>query len=395
MSLAAAIGRAAMPDLDAALEPIAIGGREARNRVVCSPISTNMAEADGRVTDDVVDFYSTMGKAGVGMVTIGGTSVSPEGGVAANGMRIGPDRLNPGLRRLAHAVRETGALCSLQVFHVGAQGNTAYTGQPVFGPSPYVCPDIGIEATSLTEEGIERIEDDFAKAIHTALDCGFDFVELHFGHGYLLHEFLSPVFNRRKDRFGGGPRKRLRIVRDILDRIEAQVPEAAGRLGARISGNDFQKNGLTIARNRDLVGMLDDFGMAYWSVTAGVYETARLKYVHMNKGDYWRYAGKLRAMTKTPVIAQGGIRTLAQGAAILRDGLGDLFGMAQALIADPNLIHKTLDGRADAVDPCIECSRCRYVKRKDLTFDCVLPEAYHPPKMRNLKRRMRRKVAKT
>lgn len=368
------------------VSPVRLGPVTLRNRLVASPVSINMATADGAVTPDIIDFYRTLGDAGTGLVTIGATAVSPEGGSTGNGMHIGPPALTPGLTDLARAVKATGAAVSLQVFHVGAQGNTAYSGQPVVGPSPYVCPDIGIQARELDIGEIGRIEDDFVAAVRIALDAGFDFVELHVAHGYLLHQFLSPFFNRRADAYGGSPDNRLRIFRRILEKLAAVEPAALPRLGARISGHDFQPDGLTVEANRPLVALMDAHGVAYWVVSAGVYETARQKYVHMRQGDYWRYAGQLRQITATPVVAQGGVRRLDQAEAILAAGQGDLVGMAQALIADPRLVHKTLAGRADTVAECIGCRRCRYLRRHDLTFDCLLPEGYHPPSAQGLPR---------
>jgi len=360
-------------------EPVAVGGLTLRNRIVGSPVSTNMAEEDGTVTPEVLHFYTAMGRSGAGMVTIGATAVTAEGGSTANGMHIGERRHAPGLRQLAAAVKATGAAVSLQVFHVGAQGNSDYTGQPVLGPSPYVCPGIGIEARELTVAEIARIEDGFADAVIAGLGYGFDFVELHVAHGYLLHQFLSPFFNRRTDAYGGSAENRLRILRNIADKIAARDGQAFRRVGARISGHDFQDDGLTITVNRPLVELFDACGIAYWVVSAGVYETAKQKYVHMKLGDYWRYAGELKAITRAPVVAQGGIRTLRQGEAVLKAGQGDLIGMAQALIADPRLIEKTRAGEETRISLCTECRRCRYIRRRDLSFDCLLPEGYHPP----------------
>ena len=181
-------------DLQAVMTPICLADRTSRNRLICSPISTNSSTDDGEVTPSTIDFYATMGRAGCGMVTVGAAAVSPEGISTRNCMRVGPKRYEQGLRKLAATIRATGAISSLQIFHVGAQGNTEYTDQPVLGPSPYVCPDIGIRAVEQTVSQIEAIEEDFVTAILSALHCGFDFVELHLAHGYLLHEFLSPYF---------------------------------------------------------------------------------------------------------------------------------------------------------------------------------------------------------
>lgn len=375
-------------DIAPAMAPLEIAGHRLRNRIVASPMSTNMANRDGSITDDLIDFYAGMGRGGCGMVTIGGTSVSGAGSCSANGTHIGAASLEPGLRRLAEEVKRTGAVCSIQLFHVGAQGNSRYTGTPVYGPSPYVCPDIQIEAQELTADQISVIEDEFVTGIISALACGFDLVELHLAHGYLLHEFLSPFFNRRKDRYGGCEANRLRILANILEKLAQREPGAAKFLGARISGDDFQVDGLTIERNRSVVALLESHGAAYWSVSAGVYETAPFKYDAMREGRYWAYAEDLRAMAGAPVIAQGGVNSVRLAADIIRKGQADMVGIARALIADPNLVRKTLDGNEQAIAPCIDCDRCKYLKRTDLTFDCLVEEGYHPRDMAALRTRV-------
>jgi 2,4-dienoyl-CoA reductase-like NADH-dependent reductase (Old Yellow Enzyme family) len=364
--------------LNGLFEPVSIGGLVSANRLVCSPISINLAETDGRVSDDIIRFYGTMAETGVGLVSIGASAVSVEGGSTANGMHIGPAKYEEGLKRLADAIRAKGALSSAQIFHVGAQGNTDYTGQPVLGPSAYTCPDIGIEARPLEIPEIERIEDDFAAAILSGLRSGFDFVEVHVAHGYLLHQFLSPFFNRRNDAYGGSDENRLRIIRQIADKITARQSDAFKRVGFRISGGDFTDDGMTIERNRAFVEMMENLGAAYWVVSGGIYETAPQKYEHMKNGGYYRWAAELKAFASAPVVAQGGIRDLRQALDIVSAGQGDLVGMAQALLADPDIIKKTFYGQESKIIPCLECSRCRYIKRADLTFDCVRPDGYHP-----------------
>ncbi len=364
--------------LNMLFEPVNIGGLISANRLVCSPISINLAEQDGQVSDGIIRFYGAMAETGVGLVTIGASTVSVEGGSTANGMHIGPSKYEGGLKKLADTIRQKGVLSSVQIFHVGAQGNTHYTGHPVLGPSAYTCPDIGIEARPLEISEIERIEDDFVTAILSGLRSGFDFVEVHVAHGYLLHQFLSPFFNRRNDAYGGNDENRLRIIRQIADKLVAKQSDAFKRVGFRISGGDFTDDGMTIERNRAFVTMMEKLGAAYWVVSGGIYETAPQKYEKMKSGGYYSWSAELKTFACAPVVAQGGIRDLRQGLNIVNAGQSDLIGMAQALIADPDLIQKSYYGQERKIIPCLECSRCRYIKRADLTFDCVRPDGYHP-----------------
>ena len=133
-----------------------------------------------------------------------------------------------------------------------------------------------------------------------------------------------------------------------------------------------------------MVEYLDDNNFAFYTVTAGIYETAKQKYINMKKGTYWDYSYQLKQITKTPVVAQGNITSIEEGEKILAEKKGDLFGMCQALISDPQLVKKSFQNKKDSVYECLAhikvgaCHRCRYLKQKNLTFDCVTPAAWRP-----------------
>jgi len=364
-------------------EGIKLGDSIIKNRIVSSPISTNMANEDGTINNNLVSYFGNLASNDIGMVTVGATSVSKEGGDALNGMHIGKKIYDSGLIKLANEIKSNDSTPAIQIFHVGAQGNTNYSKQRIVGPSKYIVPDIGIEAEILTIDEIINIEDEFVDGIIQAFDCGFKLVEIHLGHGYLLHEFMSAHMNKRTDIYGGNKGNRLRIVKNILEKINKKSPLIKKNMGARISADDFIDGGLSLKENEELINILDDNNFAYYSVTAGIYETAKQKYLQMKEGSYWEYAYNLKKMTKTAVIAQGNITSLEMGEKLLQKKMCDMFGMAQALIADPGLAKKSLNNQEEKVIPCLahlkvgSCHRCRYVKQKDLTFDCITPSSWH------------------
>ena len=367
--------------------PIKIGEKVIRNRTVSSPVSINKANEKGQVTENIISFFSNLAKHDLGMVTIGAVSVSEEGTDTKNGMRIGQDMHFEGLSKLASKIKKNGAAACIQLFHVGAQGNSHLSNKRVVGPSKYIVPDIGIEAEVLTIEEIKNIEDDFVKGIIQADKAGFDFIEIHMAHGYLLHEFLSPHMNKRKDEYGGSEENRFKIITNILEKLKKQ--KIMNNLGARLTGDDFHKDGLNIDKIKNLVKYLDQNNFCYYSVTAGIYETAKQKYIHMKEGSYWKYSKQLKKITNTPVIAQGNITSLQEGDKIILNKQGDMIGMAQSLIADPALVTKSLNNKKKEVFNCLahvkigSCHRCRYVKRKDHDFDCVTPAAWRPVESKN------------
>ena len=361
---------------------IKVGDIILKNRTVSSPVSINMANKDGTVSKNIVSYFSNLAKNDLAMVTVGAVSVSNEGGDTYNGMHAGKKIHFQGLKNLCDSIKKYDAAATLQLFHVGAQGNTNYSNQRVVGPSKYIVPDIGIEAEVLTIKEIKKIEDEFVEGIYQAYEADYDFIELHLAHGYLLHEFLSEHTNKRKDDYGGSEENRFRIIKNILNKLNSS--KIKKKLAARVTGDDFTEKGLNIKKIKNLITYLDENDFAYYTVTAGIYETAKQKYLNMKRGTYWEYSSELKKITNTPVIAQGNIMSISEGENILKNKKGDMFAMCQALIADPKLVKKSFSERSESVFNCLahikvgSCHRCRYLKQKNLTFDCVTPAAWRP-----------------
>lgn len=363
-------------------QPIKLGNMTIRNRTVSSPLGINMANQDGSVTENIVSYFSNLAKNDLGIVTVGAVAVSKEGGDTLNTMHAGKINHFSGLKKLSDSIKNFGARSCIQLFHVGAQGNTHYSGQPVVGPSKYTVPDIGIEAEVLSIKDINRIENEFINSIYQAHEAGFDLIEIHMGHGYLIHQFLSEHTNKRTDDYGGNENNRMRFITNIIESIKDKSIKE--KLAARVTGNDFTPKGLDIDKIKNLIEYLDANSFSYYTVTAGIYETAKQKYINMKKGSYWEYSKKLKQITNTPVVAQGNIMSIAEGEDIIKNSKGDLFGMCQALIADPELVKKSFNNQEDKVFNCLahvkvgSCHRCRYLKQKNLSFDCVTPAAWRP-----------------
>ncbi len=360
-----------------------IGGVLFKNRLISSPISINMSEK-GFVTNNIINFFSNLAKSGVSMVTVGATAISDQGNDTLNGMMAGKDKYFKGLKLLAKNIKKNGANASIQIYHVGAQGNPKHNNQEIVGPSEYYFKKIGVKSRSLTIEEISLIEDEFCKSIVQSFKSNFDFIELHLAHGYLLHEFLSNYFNKRKDKYGGTFKNRFRLVKNILEKSIRIEPKLKGRIGFRLSANDYVKNGFDKKNIEQLVKKLDKYKPAYYVITAGLYETAEKKYQDMKIGKYWDYAKNIKKISTTPVIAQGGITNLYSAQNLIKNNFSDFVGFAQSLIADPGMIMKTISGNEKKIIPCIahlkvgSCHRCRYLKQKDNTFSCITPTSWKP-----------------
>ena len=166
---------------------------------------------------------------------------------------------------------------------------------------------------------IIKIKNDFIKAILQADDANFDFIELHLAHGYLLHEFMTNHFNKRKDSYGGNFNNRMKLINQILKEIYQLKPNLRGKIGFRISANDYVKKGINLKEAKKIVKNLDIFKPAYFVITAGLYETAKYKYIDMKNGKYWEYAKSIKQITKTPIIVQGGITDLYIGNELIKN----------------------------------------------------------------------------
>ena len=364
------------------LSPIKLGKTILKNKIVNTPTGINMSQKNGVITDTEIDYFSNLSKNNIGMVIVGNATVSNVGKGAPNEIVIGkPIHFNQ-LKKLANTIKNNGSVACIQIAHKGAQGNTKYTGERVVGPSKYIVPDIGIEAEVLTIDEIKNIENEYVNAIIQSDKAGFDFIEIMAAHGYLMHQFLSEHTNKREDEYGGSENNRLRFLKNILEKVKNKIDKS--KLSAKVTGNDFLPKGLNFKKIGFLINLLDEYKFAYYQVTAGIYETAKQKYIHMKKGAYWEYAKELKKLTKTPVMAQGGITSLEEGENILKNKQGDFWGMAQALIADPQIVTKTIDNKEDEIYNCLahlkigSCHRCRYLKQKNLDFACVTPGSWTP-----------------
>ena len=354
-----------------------------KNRCISSPISINMSE-EGMVTKNIINFFTNLAKSGVAMVTVGATAVSNQGNDTTKGMMAGNKKFKEGLKLLSRSIQKNNCLASIQLYHVGSQANPKHNNCEPVGPSTYLFEKINSRSRELGVEEIKKIEDDFVKAILQCYDSNYDFIEIHLAHGYLLHQFLSPYFNKRTDEYGGKYINRFRIINNILNKSLKANPNLMGKIGFRISANDYVKKGMNLSKTKKLVKSLEPFKPAYIVVTAGIYETAELKYKDMKNGKYWLYAKEIKKITNIPIVAQGGVTDLYLANKLLNEKVSDFIGFAQSLIADPNMIKKTINNKEKEIVPCVahikvgSCHRCRYLKQKDNTFSCITPTSWKP-----------------
>jgi len=339
-----------------ASEPLRIKGVTIPNRIVFPPFVTNYSARDGSISEKQIEFYRRIAAAGVGLTIIGASGATPDR--MASGMtRIDDDRYIPGLRRLFDAIRQEGSVPGVQIVHPGRQTTARVSGRQTVGPSAIPCPLWGETPRELTIGEIEELEDAFARAARRAVEAGAEVIEFHAAHGYLLFQFLSPLSNARKDRYGGSLENRARFAINSLDKTRALVGQDPV-LGFRLSADEFVDGGLRIDESRVIAKRMAEHSSDFIDVSAGTPASGPKRYEEMEAGAYVRLAGEIKREVDVPVICVGWVIGLDRAEEILAQGTADLVAIGRALVADLDLLKKYRGGRAADVVECIHCRVC-------------------------------------
>ena len=341
-------------------EPGRIGSLYVRNRLVMPAMATNFASAHGEPTERLISYYEARAHGGVGMMVIENASIDePAGGNGTVQLRIDHDRFIPGLSVLAGRMHEEGAAVALQINHAGAVANPRRTGAPAVGPSDVGWTDASLRPTPLTLDAIGRIIGRYAEAAVRAQRAGFDAVEVHGAHGYLIAQFLSPVTNRRTDAYGGSVENRWRfavdVVRAVRDAVGIDYP-----ILFRLSGDEFLPGGRTLDESVEQSALLVDAGIDGLSVSAGTAANPEVQLEPIAYEEGWRayLAASIRKTICVPVITAGVFRNPKTVEDALEEGAADFVAIGRGLIADPEWPNKARSDAEASIRHCISCNRC-------------------------------------
>lgn len=339
-------------------QPGRIGPVRVRNRVAMAPMATNFAGVNGEVTEQMITYYEERARGGPGLVIVEGTVVEyPRGTHGAVKPRIDADSFLPALSRLADAIHVHGAAAALQLTHAGACTTTRATkGVEPVGPSAIPHPHTGVVPHALDREEAFDLVEQFAAAAGRAQKAGFDAIEIHGAHMYLVGQFLSPVTNKREDDFGGSNEKRARFACEIVRAIRRQCGDGLG-ISFRLSGDEFVEGGRTLAETAEVARLLEAAGVDAIHVSAGLGKTA-VTIEPMSFEQGWRayLAAEIRRAVTVPVITAGVIRYPDVAEGILREGKADFVALGRTLIADPDWPIKAVLGDVAGIRPCISCN---------------------------------------
>jgi 2,4-dienoyl-CoA reductase-like NADH-dependent reductase (Old Yellow Enzyme family)/thioredoxin reductase len=339
---------------------IFIKGLRIKNRTVMSPMGTNLAESDGSISDQQIGYYEERAKGGVGIIIPGVVSVDyPQGKTIPNQIRLDELKYTKGVRNLSEAVHRHDAKLILQIHHAGGMTYKTMTeGMTPLAPSPR--PDsMGEPCEVLTEEKIKELIGKYIQTATFAEIGGADGIELHGAHGYLISQFLSPVYNQRTDQYGGSEENRRRFLMEIIKGIKAAVsPKFV--VGARIGATELHEDGYKLEEGIRIIKAAEEAGIDYVNVSFGVMDMANFSNMietqKYEEGNRIEYAKAVKEAVNIPVIQAGKIRTPEQSEKFLEEGSLDLVALGRTLIADPQWMKKVSTGRRNEIRKCLSCN---------------------------------------
>ncbi len=340
---------------------IRVGSLTLKNRIIFPPISTNFASVDGEVTPYFIYHYARRAKGGAALITLENMCIQyPDARHGATQPRIDDDRFIPGLSLLAYEIHKYDSLAFMELTHPGLFSELEHSG----GKTPVAPSDVDLRKDHLhphvlTEDEIREIIEIFAQAALRAKKAQFDGVEIEAAHALLVNQFLSPIANKRTDKFGGSLENRVRFASMLIERIK----EVCGRnftVTARLGVIDFVDGGIDIKEGAKIAKAFEEMGCAALHADVG-FGNKEYRLEPMQYKEAWRtsYAEELKKEgVKIPVVAVGMIRNPSVAEDIISSGKADLVALGRTLIADPDWPVKAETGREKEIKRCIGCSEC-------------------------------------
>ncbi len=342
--------------------PLKLAGLTLKSRVLSSPTSMAELGPEEHYSRENIEYYKLRALGGAAVVPVGDVIVDLETG-RGHPQQVGlnDDSAMPYLVAVVDAIHSGGAAASIEIDHAGALAPPEFIGgRHPFGPSAYV-DTWGDTIDEMTEEQIFSVADKYAEAAQRARDCGFDMVMLHGGHGWLIHQFISPMTNRRTDKWGGSMENRLRFLLLVVDRVR----RAVGRqfpIDVRISGTEYAEGGYGLETGVEIAKALDG-KVDLIHVSAGTQQdeySALLMHPGAFQNDMHNafLAAEIKKHVKTPVCAVGAFNMAEDMENYMRETGVDCIALGRALLADPFLPRKIAEGRSEEITPCIRCNEC-------------------------------------
>ncbi|MFZ7944829.1 FAD-dependent oxidoreductase [Neobacillus sp. 19] len=342
------------------LSPGKIGSLELKNRIVKAPQSTGLSNRDGTVSERLVRHYKEIARGGTGLIIVEYTYIDNEASKSAYcQLGISDNEHIAGLSWLVSSIHDEGAKAGIQIEHCGRQKflGTPPIKAPSRIPWPTLYEQTGNVPEELTIEEIKQIVEDFGDAARRAKIAGFDLVEIHAAHGYLITNFLSPHTNKRTDLYGGTLENRMRFLLEVIRNVKAKVGEEFP-ITMRINGTDYEPDGITIEESIEVCKQAEQLGICAFHVSGGDHHMMNYQVSPMTvpKGPNVWAAEAIKRTASVPIIASGSITTPQFAEEILQDKNVDFVSLGRPLLADPSFPLKAKEGRPEDIIPCIRCN---------------------------------------
>jgi len=348
-----------------------IGNLDLRNRLVRSATAEMMADEAGRPLPQLASLYRDLARGGVGLLITGHMYVHLSGKAHPGMTGITSDDLIPDLAKLANAVHAEGGAIAAQINHAGRQSRGDVVDDPI-GPSEQPAKPPRSGAREMTVDEIEMLIDAYAQAARRAADAGFDAVQIHAAHGYLISQFLSPLANQRTDGWGGSLENRIRFFERVVEAVRETVGPRFPIL-AKLGIRDESDQGLTLNEGIEVVCRLQDRGLDGVEISGGVADTGTFNMASdispgRNEAYFSPWARALKTSVCIPVILVGGMRSLDTMEDVLQSGDAQLISMCRPLICEPDLPNRLASG-AQTAAACVSKNRC-YPRKGEIGISC-------------------------
>lgn len=341
-------------------KPLRLGRTVLKNRIEAAPVSVANLTPQAHFTPDNIAIFERKAKGGAAIVNMGEARIDLKTGIShLLCLALDDPEVMPSLILATDAIRRHNAIPAIEILHPGGRANPEYYDGPIWAPSD-APGHLGKDYTALDEKTIDYIVNCFANAAEMAWLGGVEMVMIHGGHGWLLHEFLSPLNNHRTDKFGGSLENRARISLMVVDAIRRRCPELL--IEFRLSGSELVEGGLTIDDQVEFAKLLDG-KVDLIHVTAGTFHYPETNQ-HMVPSMFHpfgvnvEFAAAIKKAVKTPVAVVGGLDEPELMEQVLAEGKADIIAVGRSIIADAQMPDKLRGGRADDVTPCIRCNHC-------------------------------------
>ncbi len=325
------------------LEPISIRGLELKNRIVLPPMAMGLAREDGLITRELKDHYARMASTGVGTIILESHYIDIRGKQSNGQLAIDRDECIEGLSEIASMIHKNKVACGVQINHAGSATDSSITGHKIIGPSAIIHPKSTEMPTEMSTDDIQNVKRQFRKSAARVKKAGFDFVEIHGCHGYLMNQFLSPITNTRIDEYGGIRANRIKFPIEVVKGIREEVGEDFV-IFYRIAAADNMENGLTIDDAKYLAVKLVEAGVDVLDVSQGL---AGSRPVTNQQGFFVHLAEGIKSVVRIPVITTGGIKEGLFAHHVIQDGKADAIGVGRAILQDNQWVYKTKEQLKD------------------------------------------------